>query len=92
MSEKQDVVQLSKRGEDWEKFSAEVLVHIETYTVPQYGDKGGDIASEYSAEHCINQVKKYAARFGKNSRPGQEKLDLLKMAHYIQMAANALES
>ena len=81
---------MSKRAEDWKKFSAEVESHIENYTVPQYGDKGDDIASEYTSEHCINQVKKYAARFGKNSRPGQERLDLLKMAHYVQMAFEAL--
>lgn len=81
----------SKRGEDWNKFQGEVLNHIETYTVPQYGDKGADIASEYSTEYCLSQVKKYGARFGSNSRPGQEKLDLLKMAHYIQMAFEALE-
>ena len=83
---------VSKRGLDWHKFSKEVLLHIENYTVPQYGDKGEDIASEYNAESCINQVKKYAARFGKNSRPGQERLDLLKMAHYVQMAFEALEN
>ena len=82
----------SERAKDWHKFSEQVKAHIDGYTVPQYGDKGEDIASEYSAESCINQVKKYAARFGKNSRPGQERLDLLKMAHYIQMAFEALEN
>ena len=81
----------SKRGEDWDKFQLQVLNHIETYTVPQYGDKGEDIASEYSTEYCLSQVKKYMARFGSNSRQGQEKLDLLKMAHYIQMAFEGLE-
>jgi len=82
---------ISKRGLDWCKFSKEVLLHIEEYTVPQYGDKGEDIASEYSAEHCVAQIKKYAARFGKNSRPGQDALDLKKIAHYAQMAHEALK-
>ncbi len=90
--EELDYFPLSKRGQDWVKFSGVVERHIEEYTVPQYGDKGEDIASEYTAESCINQVKKYAARFGKNSRPGQERLDLLKMAHYVQMAFEALEN
>jgi len=82
----------SERGKDWKAFSDKVLNHIEIYTVPQYGDKGDDIATEYSSADCIKQVKKYAARFGTNSRPGQEELDLLKMAHYIQMAAEALKN
>jgi len=83
---------MSKRAEDWKKFANKVETHIEEYTVPQYGDKGDDIASEYTPEHCINQVKKYSARFGKNSRPGQSKLDLMKIAHYAQMAYEALEN
>ena len=81
----------SERAKDWEKFSEEVKAHIDGYTVPQYGDKGEDIASEYSAEHCVAQIKKYAARFGKNSRPGQDMLDLKKIAHYSQMAHEVLK-
>lgn len=81
---------MSQRGEDWKAFSQRVLDHIETYTVPQYGDKGEDQASEYgSAEHVL-QAKRYLARYGKNSRPGQEILDLMKTAHYCQMAAMEL--
>lgn len=82
---------MSERGKDWMAFAEKVNDHIETYTVPQYGDKGEDQASEYgSAEHIL-QAKRYLARFGKNSRPGQEVLDLMKTAHYIQMAAMELE-
>lgn len=77
---------LSRRGKDWEIFSKEVLRHIEAYTVPQYGDKGEDLASEYSIEQCLQQVRKYCARHGKNTRPGQDKLDLMKASHYLQMA------
>ena len=82
---------MTSRGKDWDKFQKEVLNHIETYTVPQYGDKGEDLADEYSTQDCLNQVKKYVTRYGKNAREGQEKLDLLKMAHYIQMGFEALE-
>ena len=77
---------MTLRGKDWQKFSNQVLSHINEYTVPQYGDKGSDLAEEYTPETCISQVKKYLTRFGKNQRQGQEKLDLLKLAHYIQMA------
>lgn len=76
---------------DWLGFSVHVRDHIEGYVVPQYGDKGDDPASDYSVDDCIKQVQKYAARYGKNARPGQEKLDLMKMAHYIQMAYTQLE-
>jgi hypothetical protein len=81
---------MSKRGDDWKGFAEQVHGHIEDYTVPQYGDKGEDQASEYgSAEHIL-QAKRYLARYGKNSRPGQEVLDLIKTAHYCQMAAMEL--
>lgn len=79
----------SLRASDWKAFSQKVEDHIENYTVPQYGDRGKDIASEYSREHCLAQVKKYLARAGRNSRPEQDNLDLIKMAHYLQMAHDA---
>lgn len=82
---------MSERGQDWRKFSDEVLTHIERYTVPQYGDKGADQASDYNASMHVVQAKKYLSRFGSNTRPGQELLDLKKAAHYIQMAAMELE-
>lgn len=81
-----DVPEPSLRGREWIEFATTMLEHIERYTVPQYGDRGEDLASEYTAEDCIKQVNKYLKRFGKNQRPGQQRLDLLKMAHYIQMA------
>lgn len=82
---------MSKRGEDWRAFSSEVNEHIEEYTVPQYGDKGEDQATTYTVEDHIKQAQKYLARFGRNSRPGQEMLDFRKAAHYIQMAATTFQ-
>ena len=81
----------TKRGADWVKFAGEVLSHIDLYVVPQYGDKGIDPASDYSLDDYIKQIQKYATRFGKNARPGQDRLDLLKIAHYAQMAATKLD-
>jgi len=81
---------LSQRGADWVVFAAEVLAHIEEYTVPQYGDAGADAASDYTAADCVCQIKKYAARHGRNARVGQDRLDALKIAHYAQMLANKL--
>jgi hypothetical protein len=74
------------RSLDWEEFSEAVHEHIETYTIPQYGDKGEDPATDYDVEDCIRSMKKYLARQGKNSRDGQDSLDLIKIAHYAQMA------
>jgi len=77
----------SKRGQDWIAFAEHVLAHIERYTVPQYGDKGEDQATDWDIPMLIEQTKKYANRFGKNQRAGQEILDFMKGAHYLQMAA-----
>ena len=77
---------MSLRGDDWLEFSRQVKRHIENYTVPQYGDKGMDICTHYTAEECLTQAKKYIERYGRNSREGQQELDFLKMAHFIQMA------
>ena len=82
---------VSCRGLEWLSFSDSVFEHVENYTVPQYGDVGEDNVTEWSAEDCVKQIEKYQKRFGKNSRPGQEKLDLLKIAHYACLAASKLD-
>ena len=76
----------SLKSKDWERFNNDVNYHISTYVIPQYGDKGEDIASEYTVDDCIRNMKKYLARAGRNSRPDQDQLDLVKIAHYAQMA------
>jgi len=82
---------VSERGKEWIEFSDKVLNHIENYTVPQYGDKGSDNVTDYSANDCVLQSRKYAARFGKNQREGQDALDLLKSAHYNCLAWTKLK-
>ena len=81
----------SERGHDWNIFTSEVLDHIEDYAVPQYGDKGQDQCTEFTVQDFQTQIKKYANRMGKNSRPGQDKLDLLKICHYAQMLHDLIE-
>lgn len=76
----------AQRTKDWNEFAAKVADHIENYTVPQYGDAPNDNVEAWSAQDCIAQVQKYAARFGTNQRVGQEQLDLMKIAHYAQLA------
>lgn len=83
---------LSKRGTDWLAFADEVAHHIENYTVPQYGDAPNDQVESWTAKHCINQLHKYASRHGSNKRKDQDHLDLLKIAHYAQLAAFKLRA
>ena len=78
---------MSIRGDNWHKFACDVEDHINNYTVPQYGDAPDDQVEDYSVQECLRQVSKYIARFGKNSREGQQELDFIKMAHYVQLAA-----
>jgi len=87
-----DGLGISERGADWLDFSDKVFRHIENYTVPQYGDKGEDQVTNYSDKECVRQVEKYAARFGKNAREGQQELDFIKIAHYAQLADSKYES
>jgi hypothetical protein len=80
----------SIRGREWVEFAARVAAHIDNYTVPQYGDKGEDQCTEYSVTDHVTQAKKYANRFGRNQRGNQEPLDMMKGAHYFQMAFTEL--
>lgn len=81
----------SQRGKDWIEFAKKVLNHIEHYTVPQYGDKPDDQVEEWSPEECMLAVRKYAARMRSNSRDNQTLLDMIKSAHYCQLAHDKLE-
>lgn len=76
----------AQRTKDWNEFAAKMADHIENYTVPQYGDAPNDNVAAWSAQDCIAQIQKYATRFGSNQRTGQEALDLMKIAHYAQLA------
>jgi hypothetical protein len=82
---------MTNRGNDWQDFSDGVLNHIETYTVPQYGDAPNDHVSTYTAAECVRQAEKYLKRFGKTSRVGEECLDMMKAAHFIQIAMTKMQ-
>lgn len=82
---------LSVRGKEFEDFSGDVIKHIENYTVPQYGDSPNDLVEEWTVQQCIDSAKKYLARHGRNQREGQDELDLIKAAHYIQIAYTKLK-
>ena len=86
-----EVIPRTKRGAEWKAFSEAVLTHIDTYAVPQYGDMEDDEVSNWTKEDCILAIKRYLARFGKNSRKGQERMDMLKIAHYTCFIYNKLK-
>ena len=78
---------VSERGIQWLLFIDRVLAHIESYTVPQYGDYPNDQVESWTAKDCVRQIGKYVARFNSNSRGENERLkDLVKIAHYAQLA------
>jgi hypothetical protein len=78
------------RGQEWKAFSTQVLNHVENYTVPQYGDKPDDLIEQWTVEDCLKDIKKRIERFGKNKRPNQEALDLIKIAHVACVAHSKL--
>ena len=83
----------SYRGIEWRAFADRVEDHIDTYTVPQYGDMPHDRASSMTAAECIGEVKKYLARFGRGQRgPDEQRRDMLKIAHYACIAHTKLLS
>ena len=72
----------TNRGREWARFAQEVLDHIETYTVNQYGDGPNDQVEEWDAKTCALSAAKYGKRHGTNQRAGQELQDCKKGAHY----------
>lgn len=81
----------TKKGAEWKKFALEVLIHVDTYTVFQCGDTGNDRIDELTKEDCIKAIQRYCHRFGRNARSGNDKLDMLKIAHYACFIYNKLK-
>ena len=78
---------MSKRFQMWQDFAREVGDHVESYTVPQYGDYPTDQLTEWTLEDLKTTLKRYANRMGSNQRGSDDqKLDMLKIAHYASVA------
>lgn len=77
---------MSKKIQSWLTFAVRVRNHIRDYVIAQYGEEGEDPAAEYTAEDCIKQAQRYLSRYGKQARRGEESLDILKAAHWLQIA------
>lgn len=77
----------SMRRMMWDVFGGIVAMHIDSYTVNQYGDFPNDQLANWTPDQCVKQIQKYAARYDTNARGEDERLlDLLKIAHYASVA------
>jgi len=82
---------MSNRFRMWQDFAREVGDHIETYTIPQYGDYPDDQLSTWTLEDFATTIKRYSNRMGKNVRGLEEdKRDMLKISHYASCAWHKL--
>lgn len=74
---------------EWMKFSFQVSKHILKYCIPQYADDNEEMdeAGCWTSAQCIESIRRYVKRFGKNARGPKEALrDMLKIAHYACIA------
>lgn len=78
----------SLRGKEVEYVMEEhVIPHVDGYACSQYGDKGNDLLTKKNSRWCFDQVEKYLNRVGTNQRGlDDQKLDILKMIHYLCVA------
>lgn len=81
----------SLRAKDYALFSEKAISHIDEYTVPQYGDKPDDNVETWTAEDCFKQIDKYLKRRNSSQRKGEKKLDVIKIAHYLQLAFDKMD-
>lgn len=77
------IAPMSGRLAEWLNFAFQVGAHVESYTVPQYGDLPDDPLSSFSEDDIITQLKRYINRASTNARGFEEsQRDMLKVAHY----------
>lgn len=75
------------RLKEWDEFSCMVREHIEQYTIPQYGNAPDDQVGAWTAMDCLNAIKRYLGRYGRNARGDEDQIrDFLKIAHYACIA------
>jgi hypothetical protein len=80
---------MSRKADEWERFSKILVGHIEHYALPQYGDYGEaeDLLGPMSADDCMEHLRQYVRRYGSGVRGECEELrDLLKIAHFAGVA------
>jgi hypothetical protein len=74
---------MSERLKRWQEFAERVEVHIEQYTVPQYGDWPDDQMAGFCVDEIKMNIKRYLNRIGRDQRGIENSLmDCKKIAHY----------
>ena len=80
---------MSLREREMLEFGGLLCEHVGDYTVPQYGDKGEDNVTNWSARDCEKQIEKYVKRFATGQRGFESsQQDLMKIAHYACLTYN----
>jgi hypothetical protein len=86
------VMEGSERSNQFIGFAFIVLKHIDSYTVPQYGDSPNDEVESWTSEQCVKAIQKYTSRYGSQRRGRIEELrDLVKIAHFAQIAFDKMK-
>jgi len=81
------------RVEQWRAFSKQVELHIQQYTLEQYGNQeGNEQVDSFSIEDCFKNMERYFNRRNSMMRGPIEKLrDTLKIAHYASFIYDKLK-
>jgi hypothetical protein len=77
----------------WSKFNHQMNSHIIDYTLEQYGNPEGDEqVDSFTVDDCWQNIQRYYNRRNASVRGNREKLrDLIKVAHYAQLAYDKLK-
>lgn len=81
----------TKRAKNFQAFARRVVEHIDNYAVPQYGDAPHDSVETWTSGDCYRQVERYLKRRNTAVRQGEQRLDIMKMVHYLQLADEKLQ-
>lgn len=82
-----------ERLKQWIDFERQMHLHIQTYTREQYGNpEGQEQVDGFTVADCWTNMERYFNRRRANTRGNVEKLrDLIKLAHYAQLAYDKLK-
>ncbi|MFA7663139.1 MAG: hypothetical protein WCX88_04470 [Patescibacteria group bacterium] len=81
------------RVEQWRAFSKQIELHIQQYTLKQYGNQAGnEQVDTFTVEDCFKNMERYFNRRKSMTRGAKEKLrDALKIAHYASFIYDKLK-
>lgn len=78
---------ISVRAQRFQLVCDKCVEHIETYTVPQYGDYPNDQLTNMTLAEIRHDLQRYVNRMGRSSRGFEDSMrDMLKFMHYAAEA------